>query len=288
MELILNDNSVRGQFTTYDDFTDYVTGQLGLILDLAIEQQIAVLSKQDFYSAKITPEMSLNDILLLTGDPALHILRTYIVRLAYHPPFWDDEPLSRDDVDYQYPFKAEEPNCFTEAIERRASLLSFPVKNDDVSTFECKRNDIVVLIQNVKTVESFLHTFLLDDRKNIRYVLEHYPFGLSVTLGVIGGRCYAEEALLNNDLNMSDMQNILFTLPNMIGALKNGEKNDTWDSIRDGIFEFRIHVSDSRNFRLLFYQNDGIIFLNGFIKKQPKTPPEQIKKALELRQSIMK
>lgn len=281
MELILNDYSVSGQFISYDDFTDYVLDVLAPILDLVIENQIPFLKRQSFYDCKITKELSLNDILMHTGDPVIYKIRNYISQLGYQPPYWDDSPLSQKTIEYQYPAEDDEPNCFTEVIERKGALLSFPCDGYDTESFLCKRDDETVVIQNVKETKSFLHTYLLDDIRNTRYVIEKYPFQnqTKIILATVKGRCYAEEALLNNGLNLEDMKKFLYAVPRMIEGLTRGEKNDYWDMLRKGIFEFRIRVSSNRIFRLLFFQRGGIIFLNGFIKKQQTTPNSEIEKA---------
>lgn len=286
MELILNDFSVVGQFQSCDAFTDYVIDKLGPVLDSVIEKQVPFFSKQDVYACRITESKSLNDILQSTGDPAIYKIRSYIISLGYHPPYWDDKPMSRKDVNYEYFIDEEEPNCFTEVIERRGALLSFPGSGYDDSGYECKRDGEEVFIHNVRNVADFLQVLLLDDMKNIRYVLENYPFRIKVSLAAVEGKCYAEEALLGNELDFNDMQNILLAIPRMVDGLIKGQKNDYWDSLRDGIFEFRMHVSGNRIFRLLFFQKKGIIFLNGFIKKRQTTPSDEIDRALQVKASM--
>ncbi|MEY8421172.1 hypothetical protein AALB52_00300 [Lachnospiraceae bacterium 38-14] len=49
----------------------------------------------------------------------------HIVQLSFQEPYWDDEPCTKKDTVYAYPVKQEEPNCFTEAIEREIPLRSF-------------------------------------------------------------------------------------------------------------------------------------------------------------------
>lgn len=289
MELILNDYSVSGQFISYDAFADYVLDVLAPILDLVIENQISFLKRQSFYECKITKELSLNDILMHTGDPVIYKIRNYISQLGYQQPYWDDFPLTQQTIKYQYSVEDEEPNCFTEAIERKGALLSFPSDEYDTDIFLCKRDDETVVIQNVKERKSFLYTYLLENIRNIRYVLEKNPFcnQTKIVLATVKGKCYAEEALLNNGLNLDDMQRIFYAIPRMIDGLTRGEKNDYWDMLRNGIFEFRIHVSSNRIFRLLFFQRDGIVFLNGFIKKTQTTPKNEIEKAETIKKQYL-
>jgi phage-related protein len=289
MEIIVNDFSLNGQFESSDDFADYMTKQLVPVLDMVMEKQIAIFANREFYSCMITKDVSLYELLVQTGDPVLSVIRGYIINLACNPPYWDDDSVSQMDAKYQYPVKAEEPNCFTEAIERKDSMLSFPMPEFEKETFECRKNNEIIKIHNITTVLAFLNVFLLDDIRNIRYVMEkypNYPQKMNVSFATAGNKCYAEEALLSNELNMSDMQNILVSLPRMMDGMLRGEKNDYWDNLGDGIFEFRTRVSGSRIFRLLFFQRKGIVFLNGFIKKTQKTPTSEIRKAIEIRNAI--
>ena len=207
MELILNDFSVIGQFTTYDEFAYYVIKTVSPVLDCVIERKIVFLKSQSFYSSKITEKLTLNDILMHTGDPVIYKIRYYITQLAYQRPYWDEEPMSRNDVCYQYPAKGNEPNCFTEVIERKGAVFSFPADK----------------------------------------------YTKKVILATVGEKCYAEEALLDNGLTTDDLLNIVQTIPRMMEAMDQGEKNDYWDKLRDGIFEYRVHVSSGRIFRLFFF-----------------------------------
>lgn len=287
MEVIINEFSLTGQFQSCDEFIDYMLDELCPILDLMIEKQIPFLKKQDFYNNKITEKLSLNDIFSINNDPAITKIKNYIVKLAYHEPYWDREIQSDKNVNYGYPSKREEPNCFTEAIEREDTLFSFPLKEYEAERFECYRNDKVFFIKNIIGKKAFLNTYLIDDFKNIRYILERYPFEQSVTLAEIKGRCYAEEALLKNNLKLEDMQKILLSLPQMIGDMRKGKKSKYWDSLRGEIFEFRIDVNDDRAFRLLFFHHNGIVFVNGFIKKTQKTPKDEIEKALKIKRDYI-
>lgn len=286
MEIVLNDFSVTGQFASLDEFVDYVLGVLSPVLDCLIERKVPFFKKQDFYSSRITEDLTLNDILLNTGDPALSVIRQYIISLAYQQPYWDDDMQSRTDVSYDYPAQGQEPNCFTEVIERKGAMFSFPSDVFQEEKFLCRRQEQVVSVKNITEKKSFLCAYLKDDIGNIRYILETYPYARKVTLATIAGKCYAEEALLDNDLTVDDLQNIILTIPRMLEGMGKGEKNDYWDSFRDGIFEYRVHVSGSRIFRLFFFQEGGVIFLNGFIKKTQTTPPEEIAKAIKIKKSM--
>ena len=68
MELILNDFSLDGQF------------------------------KSDFYNAAVTAELSLNDLMMMANEPAISLLKRYIVNLGYCDPYWDDDMATKEEV----------------------------------------------------------------------------------------------------------------------------------------------------------------------------------------------
>lgn len=286
MELILNEFSLNGQFDSEEEFAGYIIDILIPVLKIIEEKRIPLLRKSTMYNCQVTKEQQLQDLLKRANDPVLGVLKKYISNLAFCEPYWDLEAESLNDVKYVYPVKADEPNCFTEAIERNAGLVSF--RNDEFkeTCFICKRDNESIRICNITALKCLLMEYLKNNRDDIRYVLENFPFGRTVLLAEAKGKCYAEEALLQNGLEIDDYNTIIEAIPKLIEALNNGRKSDLWDKLKDDIFEFRLHISGERNFRLLFKQDSGLIFLNGFIKKTQKTPPQEIEKAIKISKMI--
>ena len=56
------------------------------------------------------------------------------------------------------------------------------------------------------------------------------------------------------------------------------------DHIKDGLYELRIEYN-SNIYRVFFIFDDGniVVLFNGFQKKTQKTPPDEIKKALKIK-----
>lgn len=117
----------------------------------------------------------------------------------------------------------------------------------------------------------------------MRFVFENYQFPRKVVFSETAGKCYAEEALLQNKLTLDDIWTILINIEEMIKGVSSGVKNRFWDSLSDGLFEYRNSISAGREFRLFFIQDECIVFLNGFIKKTQKTPKIELDKAKKIK-----
>lgn len=286
MELILNDLSLQGQFAELDDFEDYFIENLLKLINYIIDRKIPLFKKSDTYSRHITNDITLEQYLRESYNrPVAALIKEKIIAVAYHKPYWDDvdQMQSRTDVDYQYPDKQSEPNCFTEAIERKCSLLS--VCNEHVlgERIECCRNLETVEILNIINVNTFLNAYIKDDMCNIRFAIENYQVNKEVKCADVSGNCYTENALLENDLNEQDIQKFLDNIQTLISDKSSGRKTHRWDSIKDDICEYRLSVSDGRELRVLFQWGKELVFLNGFIKKTDKTPLKEIKLAERIR-----
>ena len=221
-----------------------------------------------------------------TNDPAMSLLKRYIVNLGYCEPYWDGPAFTNPEMRYEYPTLAEEPNCFTEAIERADRLLSLQHRLFSADSFLCRRNEEKIEIGNITEVKKLLKELLWEDQRRVRYIIERYPYQRSVTCAVIDGKCFAEEALLENGLEKGDLLYIVERISQLIEDLRQGRKTDLWDKLQEDIFELRLHVSAGRTFRLLFVQSRGIQFLNGFIKKTQKTPDAELDKAVKIKKQL--
>ena len=187
---------------------------------------------------------------------------------------------------YSCPYDDDLPNCFSEAIER--DKIIFSVKNEEFmeESYSYIKNDKVGKLINVVEYNSFLCWLLTSPLADVKYVFENYKFQRKIRFAEISGRCYAQEAIQQNELTHEDKKNILLNISELIRGLSTGTKNRFWDKLSDGIFEYRISVSAGREFRLFFIQTEAIIFLNGFIKKQQTTPQYEIEKAKRIKRDL--
>lgn len=225
--------------------------------------------------------------MLKANDPVISVLKTYIVNLGYCEPYWDLNALTNPKINYEYPISSDEPNCFTEAIERKGGLLSLQQSSYDTEQYFCKRNEEEVTISNVTEMKQLLKDILIEDNEKICYIIENYPYNRSVVCVNVNGKCFAEEALLENGLETGDLLHIVEAISYLIEDFEQGRKSNLWDKLQEDIFELRLHISANRIFRLLFVQFDGIQLLNGFVKKTQKTPAAEIHKAIEIRKQFL-
>lgn len=283
MEIILNDKAIDGQFASLELFEAYFKKEMLPVFECMEKQHIMLQKKTDTYSRRITDRITLEQYLRQANRTVATIMKQKLVQLAYHEPHWDLQGMqSRKDGNYDYPGKCEEPNCFTEAIERNCPLLSLQHKDYMAEVYRCSCDGEERQIANIDSQLRLYKLLLLWEAADIRYIFETYSFTKSVRFAVLSGRCYAKEALLENGLLPEDFWKIFSNIPRLIEDKRNGRKTHFWDNIEGEICEYRLTVSGNREFRLLFLWRDALVFLNGFIKKTPKTPAGEKKKAREL------
>ena len=282
MTVVFNDFSLNGQFKTNDDFSEYVRSVLLNVLEIMNDRSIPLLSSYSTYSCLVTGKTTLYD--LLSGkfnDPVFTVLKKELVQLAF-APYWSEVPCTRDDVKYEYPLcGVDEPNCFTEAISRRNPMFSI-CPSEFGSEIECKEDDLYVEIVNISDKNKLLEEYLKDSSDMI-YVLNNFDFGIEVQTVSIDGKCYAKEALDENNLILDDYLKILEASKWVVDGIKNNRSSHYSKHIEDDIYEMRVGISASREFRLFFVTYNGIKFINGFVKKTQNTPKSEKDKAKNIR-----
>lgn len=290
MDVILNEYSLNGQFESIEEFVLWIRNEWMEMFDYFLQKKVAIYKKSNFYSNKVTKDETLRDLLKMRGDPLIAKIKSFIINSAYSDPYWDTEDncKSKQGNTYKCPNDNDLPNCFSEAIERDRTVLSIKNENYLERHIVYLRDNVAGELYNIVEYNSFLIWLLEYETGDDRYVFEHYKFDRQVEFAEVDGRCYAEEALQQNNLTVGDKKKLLLSVSDMIRGLSTGKKNRFWDSISDEIFEYRLSVSAGREFRLLFVQNKKtIVFLNGFIKKQQKTPTYEIDKAKKIKRKYL-
>lgn len=154
MEVLLNDESLNGQYTE-EEFIEFCKGDLIPILKELEQQRATLLKSYMTFSRMITPEKDVNRIIGIRGNPFLDSMRSYLVQLN-REPFWDSN--IRTDLSKEYTCEISNvPNCITEAYARSGMLLSlkderFLEKWIDII---CDENESP--IRNITTYDSCRH-----------------------------------------------------------------------------------------------------------------------------------
>ena len=288
MELILNDFSIDGQFATIDEFETYFIHQLNPVMKVIIEQNIPFYKRMDTFSRLLTDKISIANYIQTANNPVSTMIKKNLINTTYSEPYWDEKGQMRSDdkADYDYSGEYEEPNCFTEVIERNESLFSFPCDKFIEKEIVCFRNNEERRVKNICSVKDLLCSYLESDKANLKYVFEKYPFEKNIKFASVNGKCYAEEALFSQELLMDDIVKIFINIPQLIDDKATGNKTHWWDNIERDIFEYRVSISSNREFRILFLWEEEIVFMNGFIKKSVKTPESEKKKARMIRKNM--
>jgi len=279
MEIILNDLSLDGQFQDFEEFERYFIETLNAVLTVIAEKNITLYKMTMLLEREVIKGITLIQLLhQKTNVAALAVLRKRFIQLMDNP-FLDDDIKADADGVYCYPAVAEEPNCFTEAIERVAPMLSFPNEQFEQDYFACEKSKMTITLHNIKDLKGLLDELLLRNREEIGYILEKYPFSKKILLAGTEGRYHTVQAIVENGLLLEDIQKILRQLPMLIEDKQNGRKTHRWENIDGPINEYRVTISEDREFRIMFLWQDGLILMNGFVKKRQTTPKGEIDKA---------
>ncbi len=123
MDILLNDNSIRGQFTD-EAFLNYMRTEILPILKQLEEINAQLLKEYATYNKKVTREKTLLDFIHERGNPIIDKWKIYLVQLSATEPYWNDNIKTKENKEYMCDI-ATIPNCITEAYERGGMLFSF-------------------------------------------------------------------------------------------------------------------------------------------------------------------
>ena len=274
MNVILNELSICGQYEDIQAFEDMVAEDLGKIISI---KDICIHKKMDIYARMLTPEVSLYMALRRANQTASTFLKKTMVG-----PYWDEETQYEQGKLYEYPGKSEEPNGVTEAMDREWPLLSLQGGGYEDATLETRKDGREITLDNIRSREKALELLLAEDVENVQYVIENYPYEKPVRLKSMGKNCYALKALLENNLTKDDICKFVRHLSDVIRDKGNGVESHWYKQIDGNLHEYRVTVSNDRELRVFFAWEQELILLNGFIKKQQKTPAEEIRRAKEI------
>ena len=289
MFLIVNDFSINRKFNDLEDFFREVKMNFIPMLIHIKRLKVSILKSYDTYSRYVTENDQLADVLQIKGDAEITALKSYLVSVFYEEPYWNDDIKTNCKNQYYCKYTNKVPNCMTEALERKCSLLSFPNNNFYKANLIVNKNNMEIVVFNSFNSISLLDYLYKHRIINETYYIEHFFGSINVRFCIISGHNYTQDFFEENDIAFTDRQKIVNNMKDLIvHIVEKTEAGKLVKSLGDGILELRSDISDKRISRVFYaLTSDGMIFLNGFIKKTQKTPKSELDQAKSLLKKLL-
>lgn len=154
MDILLNEDSLRGQYTN-DGFSEYMIETMIPCLELMDSKLCTIYKKSDIYGQYVTKQNTLYDFLVQRGDPVIVKFKLYLHRMCKTEPFWDTNPVTNLEDCYECDTIGNEiPNCISEAYERNGILYSFLTHEYNMNEVALIKNGIQSSIRNAYDINS--------------------------------------------------------------------------------------------------------------------------------------
>ncbi len=106
MDVILNELSLKGQYSDITDFSkrglEPLTDFLRMVYTESAGAKISLLKKSDTFNSRITPDTSLYQLLYSSAarlNDRIRLFKSYLAKLQ-NEPYWDSDPRHSPDHDY--------------------------------------------------------------------------------------------------------------------------------------------------------------------------------------------
>lgn len=157
MEILLNELSLEGQYGSVEEFCEDALLKIVKIFKELKDDEDLVFKKYEFYSYKVTSELSIHDV--LTGP----LSRTYDVlrrlKLFLHSffkePYWENDSQQKE-CDYIFEDDKINTTSIAEAYERDRMIISFKHHRFLMDSLEVNGGDGVRSIFNLKEANDLL------------------------------------------------------------------------------------------------------------------------------------
>lgn len=285
MNLIINEFSLNKQYQSVEEFCNNLLVSFIPITNLSKELNLPVSKKTTFFDCNVTEEMKLADIIKIKGNPYISKLKIIIASLYSDEPFWDINPKSDPQSNYFCEWTNDVPNCFTEAYERGAGIISFRHPNFANNIIELQKNQQNCEISNFVDYMFFLkHAYEKNLLSDILYIEKVFP-RTEVEFFEVGGQKRLSDFFENSNFLSTDRITITEDLITMIRKHKRNESLGRFSKpLNEHICEFRTSISSNREIRIPYFKiNNKLVFLFGFIKKVQKTTQRIINNANDCR-----
>ena len=174
MEILLNELSLNGQFTSEEDFLDNLNNVLVTIKLLEV-LNFNLLKNYTFFNSNVTATKTLSQIMRSRNDRVRKI-KSYLLKLSNNPPFWNDTQKHSCIYDtYTYSSNNICDTSLAESSKRDKIILSFNHNNFLISKIIIKQNSTNINIYNIVDKNIFLDELLKTSNISpINYCLNKY------------------------------------------------------------------------------------------------------------------
>ncbi len=144
MDVILNDLSLCGQYESVHAFADYLCDNVIPIMNIMERINAIIYKSQNTYNRHVTDSLKLMNVMQSSNVTEITVLKSKLSTLSWENPYWEDSSEYADNANYEYSELSgsnksdEEPNAYTEAIDRSIDLLCFTIdgnESEPVQTF---------------------------------------------------------------------------------------------------------------------------------------------------------
>lgn len=151
MEILINELSLHGQFTTVDDFVNTAVKPLLLLLQQIDTERDILLKKYDFWSANVTAKVTLREVFKGSYSRTNDEIRRSKTQLAalLDNPYWEDDRKHNSPNIYEYNAVSAFNTSLAESCERDKVVLSFTSVQFSSSILIVDKNSTPINIDNL-------------------------------------------------------------------------------------------------------------------------------------------
>lgn len=210
MIIIINELSFAGQFPKPENFLKSLKPFI-IILSALNGLQCEVYKNYNFFSAKITPNHSLGDLLrdvVVGSEEEIRGLRNQLVKFSYNPPFWEDEQVHN--CNDTYDCKYTELKCnygLAEAVETDKLVASFNHPDFLESILLIKKNSIDQELYNFATLDGISQWIIYKiEERSLSFKAEESFFPhIRTSNNLLSTNSFYEQAkLLSTDIKIAE------------------------------------------------------------------------------------
>lgn len=292
MDILFNDFSIDEQFKDEEEFIESLIENTLPSIDLMVKfSDVLLLKSSEIFSKNIIKDMSFGMVMSQKAFiyPEITKFKNLLVDFIAEP-YWKCNPST--DVDAYYKcdiigeFDGKNANCFSEAFERNAPILSLMHNKYSEQIINVSKGDEKRYINNIfNIVSASEYLFSINLIGFSQYILS-WKYQLDVQFLKNGDSYYADDCFKNNSISKNDVKEIFTTFKRFISNLDDKIYSKLTKSIsHKGItyYEFRTKLSDEREFRIYYYRDGNkLIFLNSYLKKEQKIPDKVKNYSIEL------